>query len=110
MVERPGQGRGANPHDGGDLEGPQGDDQQQPFQDFFNKFFDFPDQGPTAERSLGSGVIVDKKGYILTNNHVVDQATKIQVAFDGDQTLYTAEGGGHRRRNRSCSDQNRRRT
>ena len=70
--------------------GPQ-DDQQQPFQDFFNRFFDFPDQGPTAERSLGSGVIVDKKGFILTNNHVVDQATKIQVAFDGDPTLYTAK-------------------
>src|ERR1019366_4636515 len=43
------------------------DDQQQPFQDFFNRFFDFPDKGPTAERSLGSGVIVDKKGFILTN-------------------------------------------
>ncbi len=64
---------------------------QQPFQDFFNRFFDFPDQGPTAERSLGSGVIVDKKGYILTNNHVVDQATKVQVSFDGDTTLYTAK-------------------
>jgi serine protease Do len=70
-------------------EGP--DDQQQPFQDFFNKFFDFPDQGPSAERSLGSGMIVDKKGYILTNNHVVDQATKIQVTLNGDQTLYTAK-------------------
>ena len=64
---------------------------QQPFQDFFNRFFDFPQQGPTAERSLGSGVIVDKKGYILTNNHVVDQATKVQVSFDGDPTLYSAK-------------------
>ena len=76
-----------------DQQGPddQQPDQQQPFQDFFNKFFDFPQQGPTAERSLGSGVIVDKKGYILTNNHVVDQATKVQVSFDGDSTLYTAK-------------------
>ena len=63
---------------------------QQPFQDFFNRFFDFPDQGPTAERSLGSGVIVDKKGFILTNNHVVDQATKIQVARRRT-TPYTAK-------------------
>jgi serine protease Do len=70
--------------------GPQ-DDQQQPFQDFFNRFFDFPDQGPTAERSLGSGVIVDKKGFILTNNHVVDQATKVQVYLNGEQTAYTAK-------------------
>src|SRR5229473_3078888 len=36
----------------------QGPDEEQPFQDFFNRFFDFPDQGPTPERSLGSGVIV----------------------------------------------------
>src|SRR5579864_8867618 len=75
-------------------QGPQGpgDDQdQQPFQDFFNRFFDFPDQGPTAERSLGSGVIVDKKGFILTNNHVVDQATKVQVTLQGEQTQYTAK-------------------
>ena len=68
-----------------------GPDENQPFQDFFNRFFDFPDQGPTAERSLGSGVIVDKKGYILTNNHVVDQATKIQVMLNGEQTPYTAK-------------------
>jgi serine protease Do len=48
-----------------------------PFDDFFDRFFDNQDEGPAAERSLGSGVVVDAKGYILTNNHVVDQATKI---------------------------------
>jgi serine protease Do len=61
-----------------------------PFQDFFDRFFDSPDQGDDAERSLGSGVIVDKKGFILTNDHVIDQATKIQVALDGDPTHYNA--------------------
>jgi serine protease Do len=60
-----------------------------PFRDFFN--FETPDTGPTAERSLGSGVIVDAKGYILTNNHVVEQATKIQVKVPDDPTLYTAK-------------------
>jgi len=66
--------------------------QEQPFQDFFDRFFDFPEQqGPSAERSLGSGVIVDKRGYILTNNHVVDQATKIQVILYGEQTPITAK-------------------
>jgi serine protease Do len=84
VVEHHGRGQGRN-----DM-GP-GDDQDQPFQDFFNRFFDFPDQGPTAERSLGSGVIVDKRGFILTNNHVVDQATKVQVTLNGDQTQYTAK-------------------
>ena len=36
------------------------------------------------ERSLGSGVIVDPKGYILTNNHVVDKADRIRVNLMGD--------------------------
>jgi serine protease Do len=61
-----------------------------PFQDFFDRFFDSPDNSPDAERSLGSGVLVDKKGFVLTNDHVIDQATKIQVALDGDPTKYNA--------------------
>jgi serine protease Do len=68
------------------------DDQDDPSQDFFFHFFDGrPDGKPQAERSLGSGVIIDKRGYILTNNHVVDQATKIQVQLSGDTTKYTAK-------------------
>src|SRR5467141_174934 len=67
-------------------------DQDDPMQDFFDRFFDGrPDGPPQAERSLGSGVIVDKRGYILTNNHVVEQATKIQVQLNGDPTRYTAK-------------------
>ncbi|MGH9703691.1 MAG: Do family serine endopeptidase [Candidatus Acidiferrales bacterium] len=62
-----------------------------PFQDFFDKFFESPDDGPSAERSLGSGMLVDKKGYILTNQHVIDQATKIQVTLNGDPKNYTAK-------------------
>jgi len=61
-----------------------------PFQDFFDRFFDTPDTGQDAEKSLGSGVIVNKNGFILTNDHVIDQATKIQVAIDGDPNHYNA--------------------
>ena len=61
-----------------------------PFGDFFNRFFNSPDDGDNAERSLGSGVIVDKRGFILTNEHVIDGATKIQVQLDGDPTHYNA--------------------
>src|ERR1700688_2044233 len=69
-----------------------GGDEDDPSEDFFFHFFDGrPDNGPKAERSLGSGVIVDKSGYILTNNHVVEQATKIQVSLNGDTTKYTAK-------------------
>src|ERR1700726_244639 len=67
-------------------------DEDDPSEDFFFHFLDGRrDNGPRAERSLGSGVIVDKSGYILTNNHVVEQATKIQVQLNGDTTKYTAK-------------------
>jgi len=70
----------------------QGDDD--PSEDFFFHFFDGqPGVGPQQvepERSLGSGVILDKSGYILTNNHVVEQASKIQVQLNGNTTKYTA--------------------
>jgi len=69
-------------------------DQDDPSEDFFFHFFDGRPGGPMqpqAERSLGSGVILDKAGYILTNNHVVDQASKIQVQLNGDTTKYTAK-------------------
>ena len=70
----------------------QGNDQDDPMQDFFDRFFDGrQDAPPQAERSLGSGVIVDKRGFVLTNNHVVEQATKIQVQLDGDPNKYTAK-------------------
>lgn len=68
------------------------DDPDDPMQDFFDRFFDGRQDAPSqAERSLGSGVIVDKRGYILTNDHVIDQATKIQVQLNGDTTKYTAK-------------------
>lgn len=62
-------------------------------QDFFNKFFggqgggggDDQEDGAGGERqALGSGFIVDSRGYIITNNHVVDKADKIYVKLAGD--------------------------
>src|SRR5579859_1356460 len=67
-------------------------DDDDPMQDFFDRFFDGrQDAPPQAERSLGSGVIVDKRGYILTNNHVIENATKIQVQLNNDTARYTAK-------------------
>ena len=69
-------------------------DPDDPSEDFFFHFFDGRPGGPSqpqAERSLGSGVILDKSGYILTNNHVIEQASKIQVQLNGDPTKYTAK-------------------
>ncbi|MBI3085393.1 MAG: DegQ family serine endoprotease [candidate division NC10 bacterium] len=53
-----------------------------PFRDFFGEDFlerFFGEQPQRERRSLGSGVIVDKRGYILTNNHVIEQADQIEV-------------------------------
>src|SRR5712691_13464601 len=57
-------------------------------QDFFFRFFGNPFGGPGGPEmqqrkgaALGSGVVVYKGGYILTNNHVVEKADRIQVKF-----------------------------
>src|SRR5215467_2144473 len=66
---------------------PGGDDEGEdnPFGDFFDKFFGNPDNGgPIRERSLGSGVLVDSKGYIVTNRHVVEKADRIRVRLQDD--------------------------
>jgi len=60
---------------------------------FFRRFFDLPDT-PTRPQSLGSGVIVDANaGLIVTNHHVIANATEIQVALsDGREASATLIG------------------
>ncbi len=55
-----------------------------PFKDFFGPF----DNGPSREfkqRSLGSGFIIDREGYIVTNNHVIEDADQIKVRLVNDK-------------------------
>jgi serine protease Do len=66
--------------------------------DFMRKFFGIePGQGPSQKfqrQGLGSGVIVDSDGYILTNNHVVEGADEITVHMaDGREFKATVVGG-----------------
>ncbi|MBV8142190.1 MAG: DegQ family serine endoprotease [Verrucomicrobia bacterium] len=64
--------------------------------DFFRRFFGGEGQQPRgrfhvpAEHGIGSGVIVSPDGYILTNNHVVDNASEIQVSLN-DGRQFTAK-------------------
>src|SRR5271166_3162822 len=99
-----------NPHRRGTPGNPEdqgpggGGDEDNPFQDFFNRFFGGQPNGggggggngggqfgspDMRERSLGSGVIVDSKGYIVTNNHVVEKADRIRVNLMGDPETVT---------------------
>ena len=61
-----------------------------PFKDFFDRFF--RDQIPKEHRqkSLGSGFIIDKEGFILTNNHVVENTDKIMVKL-ADEKEFSAK-------------------
>jgi serine protease Do len=76
-------------------EGDEGD--QGGMEDFFFRFFGNPFGGTIPQipqhrgYALGSGVVVDRAGYIVTNNHVVDKADRIQVKFTGDLTEYEAK-------------------
>jgi serine protease Do len=60
-----------------------------PFEDFFREFFDqdrAPEQMPRRQSSLGSGFVVDPRGFVVTNNHVIAEADEIQVVFNDEKT------------------------
>ena len=59
-----------------------------PFEDFFREFFD--KNNPKQQRkstSLGSGFIIDSKGLVITNNHVIQGADEISVVLQNNETL-----------------------
>jgi serine protease Do len=66
------------------------DDGSDLFRRFFGQDPNGDDPGGRGGRSTGSGVIVDRNGYILTNWHVVEDAARIQVKFNGDPNQYNA--------------------
>jgi serine protease Do len=74
---------------------PEEDDPDNP--DMFHRFFgqdpfgDLPQRPFRHRQSNGSGVVVDPHGYILTNYHVIEDATRIQLKFNGDATEYNAK-------------------
>ncbi len=66
---------------------------QSPFDNFFEDFFrqfdgqQMPQQKSRREQSLGTGFVIDKDGYILTNNHVVNGADEVMVKLSDGREL-----------------------
>ncbi len=61
-----------------------------PMEEFFERFFGQQDPRQFQRQSLGSGFILDKKGYIVTNNHVIENADEIKVTLQNGKD-YDAE-------------------
>jgi S1-C subfamily serine protease len=56
-----------------------------PQNDFFSNPFGLP--GTEVQRALGSGFVIDKAGYIITNYHVIGDAQSVQVSFSNNDTM-----------------------
>ncbi len=54
-----------------------------PFEEFFKDFMDKngQDKGPQRSEALGSGFVISEDGYIVTNNHVIENADEIEIEF-----------------------------
>jgi serine protease Do len=60
----------------------EGDNEDKPDKSQNNPLYDmFRRQAPRPTRGVGSGFIIDPKGYIITNNHVIDGATRITIGL-----------------------------
>ena len=69
--------------------------EEHPFNDFFKnlpkEFRNNPGQGtPRPTQAQGSGFVISADGFVVTNNHVVDGASKVQVSFD-EQNKFDAD-------------------
>jgi serine protease Do len=99
-ARRPRRGQ-STPNGGDDGDQSQNAPDSGDMQDFLHRFFggqggaggdDGSDQSGGEREALGSGFVVDSRGYIITNNHVVDKADKIYVKLSTDPESETEHG------------------
>ena len=63
------------------------------FRDFFGERYDYRQREAPKRRGSGSGVIMSKDGYIITNNHVIENASEIEILLNDNRTFKaTIEG------------------
>ena len=61
------------------------------FRFFFGDHFSIPNQQPRTQEGYGSGFIVTEDGYVVTNEHVIHNATKIEVTVTDQEEPLPAE-------------------
>lgn len=83
----PGRGRGRGREGEEDFFGLPED---HPLREFFERFGERMPQRPRPSRSAGSGFLISADGYVVTNNHVVENAERIEVTMGEEQETYDA--------------------
>jgi len=82
-------GKHARPNDSEDENDGEAQSPKDP-SDMFKRFFGKPEPHSFRTEGTGAGFIVDKNGYILTNEHVIDKADRIKVKLNGEDEEYRA--------------------
>jgi serine protease Do len=82
-------------HDGAAMQGQGGPLDSPEIPEYLRRFFEFRGGPPQQQRqrrqhSMGSGFIISKDGYVVTNNHVVDRASRVVVRLN-DRREFDAE-------------------
>lgn len=76
-------------------ESPDSSEQEHEPSQIFKKFFGKPETHSYRSEGSGTGFVVDRNGYIITNQHVVENADRIKVRLAGDETEYRGRVVGY---------------
>ncbi len=97
-LAKPGKHTGPSSDDDDGSAEPDSQEGTQPDRDpsqVFKKFFGKPEPKSYRSEGSGTGFVVDKNGYIITNEHVVENADRIKVRLAGDESEYRARVIGY---------------